>query len=179
MKNLLAILTTTAAVGLASSAYAADASAEHKSNVEMKKNGGYEATNSAERITSAGTKQEMKEKVDVDVDSKGMHKETAKSETVTDAKGLGNAKKDTSKATYEDKSNGGYKQTKTDKHTDANGANVKTTTTTDVDVDSDKNATAVVKTEKTVDPKGLMNKKTTTTKAKAVNGTVVEQKTDR
>ena len=178
MKQFLVALASTAAVGLASSAFAANATAENKSNVELKKNGGYEATNSSERTTAAGTKHEMKEKIDVDVDSKGQHKESAKAESSTDPKGLMNAKTDTTKASYKDKDNGGYKHTRTDKHTDAAGTDVKTTTTTDVDVDSSKNATATVKTEKTVDPKGLMNKKTTTTKAKAVNGVVTEEKTN-
>lgn len=176
MKNLVMILASTAAVGLASSAFAANATAENKSSVEYKKNGGYEATATSEHTTAKGTAHEASEKVDVDVDSKGLRKETVKADSSTDPKGLLNAKKDTTKASYKDKDNGGYKQTKTDRHSDAAGTDTKVETTTDVDVDANNNATAVVKTEKTVDPKGLLNKKTTTNKAKAVNGVVVEQK---
>ena len=176
MKQFFVALLSTAAMGAASSAFAANAAAEHSTNVELKKNGGYEATNSAQRTTAAGTKHEVKEKIDVDVDSKGMHKESTKTESSTDPKGLMNEKTSTSKATYKDKDNGGYKHTRTEKQTDAAGADVKTQTTTNVDVDAEKGTTATVKTEKTVDPKGLLNKTTTTTKAKAVNGKLVEEK---
>lgn len=57
---------------------------------------------------------------------------------------------------------GSYKSSSSS--TDASGTDVKTTKTTEVGYDANGNKTAVVKTEKTTDPKGLMNKKKTKTK---------------
>lgn len=178
MKRIIAVLAATTALSLVNPAFAASESAEGKTKVDYKSNGGYEATRSAEQTSADGTKHKSDATVDVDVDSKGKTSKTVKAESVTDAKGLGNKKADAAKTTYEDKDRGGYKQTTTRKHADANGTDTTYVTTTDVDVDSDGNVTTTAKTEKTVDPKGLMNKKTTAAKTKTVNGKVVEQTKD-
>ena len=175
MKNITAILVATAAMGLATSAYAADESAQAKSKVEYKKNGGYESTRSADHTTAGGTTHTSESNVSVDVDSQGRIDKEVKSESVTDPKGLMNKKKDTSETEIEEKARGGYKQTTTRKHTDAEGTNTTYKTVTDVDVDADGNVTSTATTEKTVDPKGLMNETTSKSKTKTVNGQVVEQ----
>jgi len=177
MKNTFALLAVTAAIGLASSAYAADENAEVKSSVDYKKNGGYEATRSSEEKTAGGTTTTSKTTVDVDVDGSGKIDKEVKAETATDPKGLLNKKTDTSKTEIEEKARGGYKQVTTTKHKDADGTNVTYKTTTDVDVDNNGNVTTTAKTEKTVDPKGLMNADKTTTTTKSVNGEVVSKKT--
>ena len=58
------------------------------------------------------------------------------------------------------KAPGTYKSTS--EHTSASGTTTKTNTTTHVYDDADGNRKAVQKTETTSDPKGLFNKKTTT-----------------
>ena len=175
MKNLIALLAATTAVSLASGAYA-DESSSTKANVDYKKNGGYESSRSAQSTDSSGTTVSSDSKVDVDVDSKGHVKRTVKSSTTTDPKGLMNKKSEDGKTVFEEKNNGGYKQTTTRSYTDREGTNVTYKTVTDVDVDNDGNVTTTAKTEKTVDPKGMMNSKTTTSTTKSVNGQVVEQK---
>jgi hypothetical protein len=176
MKKKFALLAATAAFGLATSAYAADDSAQTKSNVEYKNNGGYEASRSAERTTTDGTTNASESKVDVSVDSNGNATKTEQTETSTDPKGLMNKKEDQNKTKFSEKENGGYTQTTTSKHKDADGTDVTLTTTTDVDIDKDGNVVTSAKTKKTVDPKGLFNSKTTTTKTKTINGRVVEQR---
>jgi len=174
MKNTFSLLAATAAVSLATSAFAASESAEVKSKMEHKKNGGYESTRTSDQTTD-GTRVSGESKVDVDVNSDGTVDKTVKNETVKDPKGMWNKKKDATKTEYEEKANGGYKQTTTSKHTDAEGTNITLVTTTDVDVDNAGNITSVAKTEKNVDPKGLMNQETTTDKTKTVNGKVIER----
>lgn len=179
MKNSFALLAVTAAIGLAASApaYAADEKAAVKSSVDYKKDGGYEATRTSEQVSAGGTKTTSKAKVDVDVDSQGRIDKTEKAETTTDPKGLMNKKQDTSKTEIEEKDRGGYKQTTTTKHIDASGTNITYKTVTDVDVDADGNVTTTAKTEKTVDPKGLMNADKVSSTTKAVNGKVVSSTT--
>ena len=178
--NTLPIIITATAMSLATSAYAASESAQSKATMERKDNGGYESTVKSQETTSAGTAKTSESKVDVDVDSKGNVEKTVSTEATADPKGLMNKKTDTSETQIEDKANGGYKQTTTRRHTDAEGTNTTYKTVTDVSVDSSGNVTSTATTEKTVDPKGLMNEKTTTSKTKTVNGKVVEsnKKTD-
>lgn len=173
MKNMFAVLAATAAVGLASSSYAADETAQDKAKMEYKKNGGYVATRSSEHSTDDTTRS-SDSKVDVDVDSNGNVEKTIKSESTTDPKGMMNKKKDTSKTEIEEKANGGYKQTTVRKHTDANGTDTYYKTVTDVEVDNDGNVTSTATSEKTNDPKGWWNETKTTSKTKTVNGRVVE-----
>ncbi len=176
MKNMVAILTATAVMALVAPAYAATESAQNKSKVEYKDNGGYESTRTSEHTTPGGTKHTSESKVDVDVDSDGKIDKTVKTESVTDPKGLMNKETDTAKTEIKEKERGGYVQTTVSKSTDADGTNVTIKATTDVDVDADGNVTTTAKSEKTVDPKGLMNKKTTSSMTKSVNGHVVEEK---
>lgn len=174
MYKILGILATTAAMGFAVSTYAADESGDAKSTMELKKNGGYEAKSSSDYVDQDGTAHSSKESVDVDVNSKGLAQKTVKAQEVTDPKGLMNKVKDTAETTIDEKPRGGYKQTTTRKHTDANGTNITYKTTTNVDVDKDGNITTTSTTEKTVDPKGLMNETVSKTKTRTVNGNVVE-----
>lgn len=174
MKNILTTLITTAAVGLAASAFAADESAQVKSTMDRKDNGGYESTVKSKEVTAGGVAKTAETKVDVDVDSKGNVDRKVTSETTADPKGLMNKKTDTSETKIDEKENGGYKQTTIRRHKDADGTNTTYKTVTDVTVDSDGNVTSTATTEKTVDPKGLMNEKTTKTKTKTVNGKVTE-----
>ncbi len=176
MKRMLAVLAATTAMSLVSPAFAADESAQAKTKVDYKKNGGYESTRTTEQKSADGTARTSEANVDVDVDSSGKVDRTVKTESATDPKGLMNKRKDENKTTFEQKERGGYKQITTSKHTDANGTDVTLTTTTDVDVDKDGNVTATAKSEKATDPKGLLNKSTSTSKTKSVNGRVVEQK---
>jgi len=176
MKNYLAILAASTMMTLATVSFAADETAESKAKVEYKSDGGYEASRNAEHVTSEGTSNTTRENVDVEVDSKGLTSKTSKSYSVSDPKGLMNKKTDNTKTTLQEKERGGYKQTTTSKHTDADGTNVTLVTITDVDVDTNGNVTAVAKTDKTVDPKGMMNKKTTSSMTRTVNGKVVDEK---
>lgn len=173
MKNTLSLLLVTAAVALATSSYAADKSAQVESTMEQKNNGGYESSVKSEAVTAAGTKKTSESSVDVSIDSNGNLDKKVETENVADAKGLFNKKTDSSDTQIEDKANGGYKQTTTRRHADANGTNTVYKTVTDVSIDSDGNIVSNATTDKTVDPKGLMNKKTTTSRTKAVNGDVV------
>ena len=180
MKKFRTLLALTAAMGLATAAHAADESAQVKSKVEYKKDGGYESSRTAESTSAAGTTHKSESNVDVDVDSAGRVEKTVSTEATTDPKGLMNKKDNMSETHIEEKARGGYKQTTTRKFTDADGTNVTYKTVTDVDVDNNGKVTSTATTEKTVDPKGLMNEKTTTSKTKMVNGKVVEnsKKTD-
>ena len=172
MRNSIAMLLATAGISLAASAYAAN---ETESSVEYKKNGGYEANRSSESVSPDGTKRVSESEVDVNVNSAGQVDKTITTESTTDPKGLMNKKKDSATTEIEEKARGGYKQTTTSHHTDANGTNVSLVVTTDVEVDAQGNVITTSTTEKTVDPKGLMNKKTTTSRTKSVNGKVVEK----
>jgi len=178
MKNMLTFLAATAAVSLAAPAYAADESAQSKTNAEYKKDGGYESKHTAEHTTPDGTTHSSGSKVEVNVDDKGLIDKTVKTESTTDPKGLLNTQKDTSETEIKEKDRGGYEQTTIRKHTDPTGTNITYKTTTVIDVDDNGNVTTTATTEKTVDPQGLLNKKTSTDKTKSINGVVVEQKKD-
>lgn len=171
-KSLLAALAASASMGLAISAYAEEAS--EKSNTKYHDNGGYETTSSSQKTNAAGTTSSTNSSVNVDVDSKGNVSREAKSETTTDPEGLMNKKTDNAESEIEEKPRGGYKQTTTRSHKDADGTNVYFKTVTDVDVDSSGNVTTTAKTEKTVDPKGFFNKTTSTSTTKSVNGRIVK-----
>jgi hypothetical protein len=173
MKNALAILSATTVLTLAASAFADDI-VKGESKMEYKDNGGYESTQSSERVTGTGTKHVTESNVDVDVDSKGRVSKTVETEKTTDPKGLLNTKKDNATTEIEEKARGGYKQTTTRAHTDREGTDIVNKSTTNVDVDAKGNVTEVVKTEKVVDPKGLLNKSKAVSKTKTVNGRVVE-----
>lgn len=173
MKNtLFATLAATAAVALASSAYAANET--DKSKTEYYDNGGYESTRSSEKTTAAGTTKASESKVSVDVDSQGHTRRKIKTTNVTDPAGLLNKKAENEESQIEEKARGGFKQITTRKRTDAEGTNTTYQTTTDVDVDTAGNVTTTATTEKTVDPKGMFNETTVKNTHKDVNGQVVE-----
>jgi hypothetical protein len=73
---------------------------------------------------------------------------------------------------YETKKNGGYEVESTSEVTTPNGTDKSASHKVDVEVDDHGNVKKTVEHTKTVDPKGLMNKTSTTTKT--VNGKVVE-----
>lgn len=158
--------------GFVSSAYAAD---ETKTKVDYKSDGGYEAESTSEGTTADGTKHKAETNVDVDVNSKGLVDKTVTTESSADPKGILNKKKDTAKSELKEKDRGGYKQTVTRKHTDAEGTNVTAKETTEVEVDKEGNVTETTKTEEKIDPKGLMNQKKVVSKSKKVNGELIEQ----
>lgn len=174
MNNKFVLLAATAAVTLATSAFAAEEKANTK--VEYKNNGGYEATRSVENTSANGTTVSSKSKVDVDVDAKGNVTRSIDTSTATDPKGMLNQKVDNGNTTFEEKSNGGYKQTTQRTHTDQQGTDITLKTVTDVDIDKKGNVITTAKTEKTVDPSGLFNSSTETSTSRSVNGVVVEQK---
>lgn len=160
MKNLYTILAATAAFTTATMAHA-DEDAQVKSTVEMKDNGGYESNVKTEETSNNGTTKTSDKQVEVDVNSNGLVDKKTKIVDKIDPKGLMNSKKDTSETEIEGKEHGGYKQTTSRKIKDANGTNTTYKTVTDVDVDVNGNVTSKATTEKTVDPKGLMNSTTT------------------
>ncbi len=171
MKTTFGILTAVALIGFGAQAYAAD----YNSDTQSKSNGGYESNSSSETVTPSGEERSSESTVDVNVDSKGRMEKTIKSQSTRDPKGLMNKRKNTSETQIEEKARGGYKQTTTRKAMDANGTNTTYKTVTNVDVDVDGNVTSTVTTDKVVDPKGLLNEKTTTTKTKSYNGREVER----
>lgn len=175
--SLFTALAATAAISLTSAAFAADPSAEMKSNTTYKKNGGYETKASSDQVTASGTAKSAETSVDVDVDSKGNVDKSVKMTATNDPKGLMNAKKDQSQTQIEEKTNGGYKQTTVRKHTEANGTNVYYKTVTDVDVDANGNVSSTTTSEKVTDPKGLWNETKTQSKTKSYNGKVVKKTT--
>lgn len=174
MRNMLAVLAATAAIGMSGAGYAADESAQTNATVDYKKNGGYETNRTTDQTTANGTAVSTERKVDVTVDSSGNTDKSVKTESVIDPNGLGNKKNNNSETKIEEKSNGGYKQTTMSKHKDSNGTDTYYKTVTDVDVDSAGNVTSTATSEKVVDPKGLWNETKSTSKTKTVNGVVTE-----
>jgi hypothetical protein len=174
MKNALVVLAATTVIGLSGSIYAAEDASHVKSNIDYKKNGGYEASTTSERTDANGAKSVTQKEVDVDVDAHGNIDKTVKNETIT-SKGLMNKKSDTDQTQYQEKERGGYTQTTTRKHKNSDGTDVTYKTVTDVDVDEDGDVTTKATTEKTVDPKGLFNEKTTKSVTKSVNGKIIQE----
>ncbi len=169
-------LTTLSLVLLATPALAADSSEQQKNSYQLKDNGGYESVRSSTQTQPDGTKQTTETTVDRDVKSNGSSSINATTTVSTDPRGAMNEQQAKKETSIEEKPRGGYKETNEQKQTDAAGTNVTTKTTTDVDVDHAGNVTRTVKSEKTVDPKGLMNKETVTDEVKSVNGQVVDHR---
>lgn len=175
MKKELLYILSIIALGLNDSAFSADASGEEK--FQYKDNGGYEDTQHTEKTTADGTSRTADSKINVDVSSKGLATQTVKTKTVDDPPGVMNRKTDTTTTQTTQKARGGYQEQISHKHTDAAGTNINEKASTDVDVDKSGNVTENTKAERTVNPKGIFNKKTTiATQLKAVNGQVVEKK---
>ncbi len=165
MKHPLLVLSATTLLGLSTISFAAE-----------DKPGEYNTKSSLEHTTPGGTVHSYDKQVDVDVDDKGRVNKTTETKTKVDPEGLMNTKEDATTTEYEEKPRGGYKQTTIKKHTDDKGANVTIKTTTDVDVAENGEITTTAKSEKTVDPEGLMNSTKTIEETKSINGRVVEQK---
>ncbi len=176
MKQTFAYLCTTTFLAFVAAGFAANAATESK--VEYKENGGYESTKSSEHKAPDGTTHTTESNVDVDVDKNGRVSKLIETESSTDPKGLLNEKKDIAKTEREEKPRGGYKETVTRQHRDADGTDITARTTTDVNVDKQGNVTQIVRVEKIVNPTGLMNETKTVNVTKTVNGKLVEQKTD-
>jgi hypothetical protein len=174
MNKLFAILAATTILASTVPAFAVEESQESKTKTEYKKDGGYDSTTTSSSTNTNGTANTAQSSTNVSVDSKGYVEKTTKSENTSDPKGLMNKEKDTSETTLDEKPRGGYKQVTMRKHLDANGTNIVYTTTTDVDVDANGNVTTTALTEKTVNPKGLMNETTTKTRSKSINGKMIE-----
>lgn len=179
MKNIFTLLATTAVIGLTAPAFAADVSSDNKVKFEAKDNGGYESESVSKSVTARGTVKTTDKSVDMDIDSDGKASKTVKTKTVSDPDGLMNRSEKDVKVEIEDKANGGVEKTEVSHETNADGTNIKSETDTDVDVDSDGNVNATVKTEKVVDPEGLMNKTKVKTETKMRNGVVIEQHKER
>lgn len=79
------------------------------------------------------------------------------------------------KSSIDFKENGGYEAERTTQHTAPSGTTSSYKSNVDVDVDNKGNVTSTTNAKKTVDPKGLMNKTTTKTQTKVVNGRVVDK----
>jgi len=168
MKTMFTVLAAVSAIALASATGAYAASPENKTTYEAKDNGGYEVKSSSKVETNAGTEKTGERNVDVDVKDNGAKSKKVTTKSATDPKGLMNGKEDKSETKMEQDVDGSSKTVKSDSHMDANGTDVKTEVETKVDA----NGNVITETEKSVDPKGLMNKTTTTTKT--VNGKVVK-----
>jgi len=147
-----------------------------ESQFNDKQNGGYEKTIKSENTSTIGTKKETESKVDVDVKNDGRVSKKEETSTVIDPEGLMNEKSKNTQTSYEEKQNGGYKQVTETRIKDAQGTNITLITTTDVDIDAQGNVVTTAKSEKKVDPKGLMNSTTSTHERKTVNGQLIEEK---
>lgn len=175
--TMIGVFSTVSLIAFSACVYAADESATTKSSTDYKKNGGYSTSSSSSDTTAGGTTSETSNsKEDVDVDSSGKVKQHIESKSTVDPKGLMNKKTSESDTTVEEKDNGGYQEKREKESTNKAGTDYSNKSTTDVDVDSSGNVITTKERKETVDPKGLMNKKTTKTKIKEKNGQVIEEK---
>jgi len=171
MKNTLVLSAALAAVLTAGTAFAEGTETSVKT--DYKKNGGYEKTATTSTTTAGGTAVKSENSTDVDVDSNGKVTKTIKDEKVTDPDGMMNEKRNTTETKVKEKDRG-YERTTKSSNTDAEGTSVSTEAKQNVKVDAQGNVIETIKTEKSVDPKGLMNKSTSETETKKVNGQVVK-----
>lgn len=177
MKTAPALFATTALI-FAQGAFAADPSAKNEATIEYKKNGGYESKAASESTATGGTTRASKKTVDVDYDDDGKGSAEVKSEETRDPKGLMNKTTNKDNTSIEEKERGGYVKKTTSEHMNSKGEKVSVDTKIDREVDKDGNVTVEKSTDKAVDPKGLLNKKTTSTTKKTVNGSVTENSVD-
>jgi hypothetical protein len=176
MKIAIALLSATAAITLPAYVFAADQSATIDSSSQYKDNGGYSTSATAKSTDANGTETTAKQSEDVDVDNNGDKTTHVKKVTTVDPKGSNNEKKTVSDVTTQQKANGNYSKSVTNKNLNGGGTDVTTKSNTDVKVDPQGNVTKTTDTEKTVDPKtGLFSAQTTSTKTKTVNGQVVDE----
>jgi hypothetical protein len=176
MKIRIATFTATAVFALLTALHANAQSSDTQNKIEYKKDGGYQTTTSSKSTTPDGTAKSSETDVDVSVDSKGYVTKDETVKDVTDPKGLRNKKKIIERLTTKEKPNGGYEKTTKSTETDAQGTDVSSETKTNVEVNPDTGDVTTTSTaEKTVDPKGLMNKQVMKKKVKTINGKVVEE----
>ena len=174
-RTILSALAITSVLSLAAQA---EVVSINESYVKEKANGGYESKVKTEKQTLSGTTKTYEKKVDVNVKSDGNINKVSEVKSITDPKGILNQQSSDSRSRYIEKPNGGYEQVTTSKYTDNNGADVTLITTTIVDVEKNGNVKTTAKTEKTIDPKGLLNKTSSTSEVKILNGKVVESKSE-
>jgi len=170
-KTILSALVVTTALTITAQA---EVVSKNESYIKEKPNGGYETKVITEKQTPAGTTKTYEKTVNVNVRSNGNVSKVSEIKSVTDPKGILNKQSNDSRSRYVEKENGGYEQVTTSKHTNSDGADVTLVTTTLVDVDADGNVKTTAKTERTIDPKGLLNKKTSTSEVKIINGEIVQ-----
>lgn len=173
MSNAIIGLVTSVMLLVSPEAYAADDS-KQETKVEIQKNGDYESSRSSEHTAPDGTVHSYEQKTDVDVED-GRTTKTTETVTKTDPPGLMNSRKDTSKTEIIEKPRGGYTQITTNEHKDLDGTDVTIKTTTEVDVGADGKIITTAKSEKIVNPQGLMNREKTTSQTKSINGRIVER----
>lgn len=149
---------------------------EHKgpeTKTEYKDNGGYTTTTTEAKKNADGTTIKGEAKVDVDVDDDGDVTKKVKNEKITDPKGILNEKAKTSETTIEQKDRGYVRETRSS-NSNAAGTSTLTKEQRDVKVDAQGNVIETTKTDKVVDPKGLLNRESTTVEEKRVNGQTIE-----
>ena len=168
MKTMIAVLGAVSAIALMSANVAHAGAPENKTTYEAKDNGGYEVKSKSKAVNAAGTERTGERKVDVEIDDNGSKSKTVTTKSAVDAEGLMNGKEDKAETKMEMNADGSSKTVKSNSHSNFNG----TDTSTEVETKVDANGNVITETEKTVDPKGLLNKSTTTTKT--INGKVVK-----
>jgi len=182
MKFRIATFTATALFALFTAIGANAQSSNTQNTVEYNKDGGYNAKTSSETKTPEGTNKLTEDEVKVKVDAEGFVKKTETVTQTTDPKGLGNKSENKSEVTEQEKANGGFSKTVKSKSTDSSGTTTIVDESENTVVDENGNVTATSSAKKTVDPKGLLNKKTVVDikkKKKIVNGVVVEEEVQK
>ena len=142
-------------------AAAADQSYHTSTDVTAKDNGDYTAKTKEKGTDAAGTDTNSMKKESVSTGLGGGVTSETSSTDVSDPKGLGNKSKTTSEEKVVDKKDGDATGTKTTE-TKAPGATDKTTTKASISTDHKGLKTKKVTKKAVHDPKGLMNKETTT-----------------
>lgn len=143
---------------------------------EYKSDGGYTTTTKERKLDAKGTEVKGEAKVDVDVDGDGKVTKKVTNERITDPKGLLNERASTTETSVKQK-DGGYERETRTSNSNAAGTSTLRAESRDVKVDAHGNVVETTKVDKVVDPKGLMNRESTTMEEKKVNGQTVESTT--
>ncbi len=181
------LFTTTAIIALSSASFAADKETyESNTTITRHENGHFSEKNKSSKIHMDGTLNSFEKDLIITKDSQGNIEKTITTESISDAKGVGNKHviktKDTEKnkngvlisssheasvdgqsvdsdnRSFAKDANGNYERKDTIVRTDANGTTRRTATDVRVNVDANGEATKTTITEKSVDPMGLGNK---------------------
>lgn len=179
------LFTTAAVAALALTAATAPALAnvpttdqKVESNSERRDNGGYATTSSKTKTDAAGTTVKSETKAELDVNDDGTSTKTTKQEHITDPKGTLNERAQTTETKVKRNDDGYSTETRTS-NSNAAGTSTLTKQQREVKRDAQGNVIETTKTDKVVDPKGLMNREATSTEQKRINGELVENNTDR